>query len=153
MKTRVASCLAASFAIALVAGCSSASAPSAAPSSASVVTLAASLPPAAVSIDAHGETPRSFFMPDKIDIKAGEMLRLVDVGDTLHDFTIDVGGAVPTKPADQHLAFQIKVDLLNTTKQEPVNLPPGTYQFYCSINLGNGSGHALNGMVGTITVH
>jgi len=37
--------------------------------------------------------------------------------------------------------------------QAPINLPPGTYQFYCSISLGNGAGHAVNGMVGTITIH
>jgi plastocyanin len=153
MKTRVAICLAATIATAIAAGCSSASAPTAAPSLAPIATVAASLPPAGLSIDAHGESPESFFMPDKIDVKAGEILRVVDVGDTLHDFTVDVGGAVPTKPADQHIAFQIKVDLLNKTNQAAIDLPPGTYHFYCSVSLGNGAGHAVNGMVGTITVH
>jgi plastocyanin len=116
-------------------------------------TAAASFGPAAAVVEAHGETPTSFFSPKTIDIKAGESVRVVDVGDTEHDFTIDVGGKVPTKPADQHIAVQIKVDLLSTTNQAPINLPPGTYMFYCSVSLGNGAGHAVNGMVGTITIH
>lgn len=151
MKTGVAAALAA--AMLAIAACSSASAPTAVPSATVSATAAASFGPAAVTIEAHGEDPSSFFSPKEVDVKAGDVLRVVDVGDTEHDFTIDVGGVVPTKPSDQHIALQIHVDLLNRTNQAPINLPPGTYKFYCSINLGNGSGHAVNGMVGTITVH
>ena len=53
-----------------------------------------------------------------------------------------------SKLADQHVALQIHVDLLNKTNQAAINVPPGTYKFYCSINLGLGAGHAANGMVG-----
>ena len=129
--------------VAVLAGCSGTATPTASP------TLA----PAAVSIDAHGETGGVSFSPKTIDIKSGDIVRLVDVGDTLHDFTIDVGGTVPAKPADQNIAVQISVDLLNKTNQAAINLPPGTYKFYCSVGLGTGAGHAANGMTGTITVH
>ncbi len=135
-----------------IAGCSSASASKAPPSTTPAATAAPSFGPAAVTIEAHGENPTSFFTPKQVVINAGDVLQLVDVGDTEHDFTIDAGGVVPTKPSDQHIALQIHVDLLNTTNQAAINLSPGTYQFYCSISLGNGSGHAVNGMVGTITV-
>jgi plastocyanin len=140
-------------AAAALAGCSTAAPSNATPSATPVSTAVPSFGPAAVTIEAHGETPTSFFTPKQVVITAGDVLRLVDVGDTEHDFTIDVGGAVPTKPSDQHIAFQIHVDLLNRTNQAAINLPPGTYQFYCSISLGNVAGHAVNGMVGTITVH
>jgi len=140
-------------AAAAFAGCSTAAAPKATPSATPVSTAVPSFGPAAVTIEAHGENPTSFFTPKQVVINAGDVLRVVDVGDTEHDFTIDTGGAVPTKPSDQHIAVQIHVDLLNTTNQAAINLPPGTYQFYCSINLGNGSCHAANGMVGTLTVH
>ena len=126
-----------------VAGCSGPAAPTATP------TLA----PAAVSIDAHGEDGGVSFSPATIEIKAEDIVRLVDVGDTLHDLTIDVDGTVPSKPPDQHIAVQIPVDLLNKTNQAAINLPPGTYKFYCSIGLGTGAGHAANGMTGTITIH
>ena len=115
-------------------------------------TAATSFPSAALTIDAHGENEDPAFTPATADISSGDIVRLVDVGDTLHDFTIDVGGKVPTKPEEQHIALQIKVDLVNKTNQAPVDLPAGTYQFYCSVALGNGAGHAINGMVGTLTV-
>lgn len=148
------------LAVAIVIGCSGqtpSQAPADASSSASAsstasATTATSFPPAAVTIDAHGEDETPAFTPATIDISSGDIVRIVDVGDTLHDFTIDVDGKVPTKPEEQHIALQIKVDLLNTTNQAPVDLPAGTYQFYCSVSLGNGAGHAINGMVGTITV-
>jgi plastocyanin len=152
MNSRGAGALAV-VALAFVAACSSTSAPTVSPSTTATASAAPSFGPANVTIEAHGEDPTSFFSPKQVDVKAGDVLRLVDVGDTEHDFTIDVGGAVPTKPSGQHIALQIHVDLLNKTNQAAINLPPGTYRFYCSINLGNGSGHAVNGMVGTITVH
>ena len=137
--------------VAVLAGCSGAAAPTASPTLAP--TASPSFAPAAVSIAAHGEDGGVSFSPKTIDIKSGDIVRLVDVGDTLHDFTIDVGGTVPAKPADQHIAVQIPVDLLNRTNQAAINLPPGTYKFYCSVGLGSGAGHANNGMVGTLTVH
>jgi plastocyanin len=93
------------------------------------------------------------FSPAKIEVKAGDIVRLVDAGRVLHDLTIDVGGTVPSTPADQHVAVQIPVDLLNKTNQAAINLPPGTYKFYCSIDLGTPSSHAADGMIGTITIH
>jgi plastocyanin len=141
-----------SVALAACSGSAGASAPpSATPSAAP--TAAPSFGPAAVTVAAHGEDGGVSFTPKSIEIKAGDAVRLVDVGDTEHDFTIDVGGTVPTKPAEQHIALQIKVDLVNTVNQAAINLPPGTYKFYCSVSLGNGAGHAVNGMVGTITIH
>jgi plastocyanin len=137
------------------AGCSGSAAPTTAPTTAPTAarTVAPSFAPAAVTVYAHGEDGGVSFTPATIEIKAGDVLQLVDVGDTLHDFTIDVGGTVPKTPADQHIAVQIPVDLVNVTNQAAINLPPGTYKFYCSVSLGNGAGHAVNGMVGTITIH
>ncbi len=142
--------------VSVAAGCSAATGPrrpSASPGAAPAATLAASLPPAAATIEAYGEDPQSYFAPAKVDVTAGDVLRVVDAGDTLHDFTVDVGGTVPTTRQEQHIAFQIKVDLVTRTAQSAITLPPGTYRFYCSVGLGDGSGHAINGMVGTITVH
>ena len=134
-------------AIALMTGCSG---QQAGPTPAA--TAEPTLAPAAVTVEAHGETGGTTFSPATIEIASGAIVRVVDVGDTNHDLTIDVGGKVPTKPADQHFAVQIKVDLAKTTNQAAITLPPGTYSFYCSVALGSGAGHAVNGMVGTITV-
>lgn len=118
-------------------------------------TIAASPAPAAVAVEAQGgELGESLpkFAPSKIEVKAGDIVRLVDVGSVLHDLTIDVGGTVPTS-ADQHVAVQIPIDLLNKTNQAAINLPPGTYKFYCSIDLGTPSSHTADGMIGIITIH
>src|SRR6185369_4449627 len=128
----------------ILAGCSGAAAPAAQPSP----------PPAAISIKAgapgDGDTAALLrFSPSKFEIQSGDVVQVVDNGDTLHDLTIDASGAVPAKPGDQHVAVRISVDLANKTNGSAINLPPGTYQFYCSIDLGNGAGHATNGMVGT----
>ena len=134
--------------VGILAGCSGAAAPTAQPSQA----------PAAMTIKAgapgDGDTASLLrFSPSTFEIKSGDVVQLVDNGDTLHDLTIDTSGSVPAKPGDQHVAVRISVDLANKTNQAAINLPPGTYQFYCSIDLGNGAGHATNGMVGTLTVH
>jgi plastocyanin len=136
--------------VAVLAGCSGTAAPTASP------TLA----PAAITIEAQGpgapSDPAAIpvgFMPSTFEIQAGDIVRLVDAGDTEHDLTIDVGGGVPTTTAEQKVAVQIHVDLLNKTNQAAIDLPPGTYRFYCSIDLGRAVGHAKNGMVGTVTVH
>jgi plastocyanin len=130
--------------LAVAAGCSRDAAPTAAP------TLA----PAAITIEARGgQTEPVRFSPPTFEINAGDIVRVVDAGDTEHDLTIDVGGGVPESTAQQDVSVQIHVDLLSTTNQAAINLPPGTYRFYCSIDLGRNIGHAKNGMVGTITVH
>jgi len=131
-------------AVAALTGCAGAAGPTASPT----------LGPAAVTVEARGGfTANVAFSTKSIEIKSGDVVRLVNVGDVQHDFTIDVGGTVPETPADQHIALQIPVDLLNKTNQAAITLPPGTYQYYCSIDLGSGAGHANNGMFGTITVH
>jgi plastocyanin len=134
--------------VAVLAGCAGTAPPKASPT----------FGPAAMTIKAgtagdDSSTALLRFSPATVDINAGDTLQVVDAGDTLHDFTIDVGGAIPRNPAQQHIAVRISVDLVNKTNQAAINLPPGTYRFYCSIDLGSGAGHANNGMVGTITVH
>jgi plastocyanin len=134
--------------VAILAGCSGSAAPSAQPS----------LAPAAVTIKAgapgDGDTASLLrFSPSTFEIKSGDVVQIVDNGDTLHDLTIDTSGAVPATLGDQNVAVRIAVDLANKTNQAAISLPPGTYKFYCSIDLGNGAGHATNGMVGTLTVH
>jgi hypothetical protein len=49
----------------------------------------------------------------------------------------------------------IAVNLVDTAAQATINLAPGTYTFYCSIDFGSGAGHTSlsgTGMVGTLTV-
>lgn len=121
-------------------------------------TVAPSLVPAAITIEATGDQDEAIrFEPSSFEINSGDIVRLVDVSDTLHDFTIDASGKVPLNPDSTILGspsdlVKIEVDLVNTTAQAAIDLPPGTYAFYCSVDLGNGAGHANNGMVGTITV-
>jgi plastocyanin len=95
-------------------------------------------------------------MPTTIDVKTGDIVRVVDVGGTEHNLTIDASGKVPSSVAAKSDQLVINVDLLNRAAQAAIDLPPGTYTFYCSIDFGSGAGHtALNGtgMVGTLTVH
>lgn len=136
------------MAVVVVAGCAGTTGPKASPTfGPAAITIQAGAP----GDDSSGALLR--FSPATFDIKAGDSVQVVDAGDTLHDFTIDASGAIPDKPAQQHIAVQISVNLIYKTNQAAINLPPGTYRFYCSIDLGNGAGHANNGMVGTITVH
>jgi plastocyanin len=156
MRRRMSTVLLMSIALAACSGSTGASAsPSAVPTAAPTAapTVAVTFGPAAALVQAYGETPDSFFEPKTIEVKAGDSIRVVEMGDSEHDFTIDVGGKIPTTKDEQHIAFQIAVDLVNKTNQAPINLPPGTYRFYCSISLGNVAGHAASGMVGTITIH
>lgn len=141
-----------------IAGCTG-SAQSAGPAPSPTAAAVPSLAPAAVTIEAlGGDEPPLAFSPSAFEIDSGDIVRLVDVGVTLHDLTIDASGKVPLKtdgtilgsPSDR---VKIEVDLVNTTAQAAIDLPPGTYEFHCSVHLGDGAGHANNGMVGTITVH
>jgi plastocyanin len=147
----------------VVAACSAGGARTAAPPSPSPTTAAAtaapSLGPADLTIQATdggitGDAPR--FTPDKIEIKSGGILRLDDVGVTEHNFTIDTTGKIPTATGDRKDAVLISVNLVNSSAEGTINLPPGTYRFYCSIDFGNGAGHTSlqgTGMVGTLVVH
>lgn len=122
-------------------------------------TVTPSLGPADLTIQAtdggiSGGPP--VFMPDKIEIKSGGVLRLDDTGTTQHNLTIDTSGLIPTSGASRKDAVLISVDLVTTSAEGTINLPPGTYRFYCSIDFGTGAGHTSvqgTGMVGTLVVH
>jgi plastocyanin len=144
-----------------VAACSGGGVPSASPVavSPSPSTAAAALGPADLTIEATdggitGAPPK--FMPDAIENKSGGVLRLDDTGTTEHNLTIDTTGLIPTSGAARKDAVLVSVDLVNKSAEATINLPPGTYRFYCSIDFGTGAGHtAVNGtgMVGTLVVH
>ena len=141
-----------------VAGCGSAGGPT---GSAIGGSAAPSLGPAAVTVQAAGggSTNQSLgrlrFEPASIEIKSGEILRLVNASDVEHNLTIDASGAIPNSVASKSDRLVISVDLVNTTSQAVIDLPPGTYRFYCSIDFGAGAAHTSvegTGMVGTIVV-
>jgi len=145
----------------LLAGCSGAGGPSGTTSAASApsATASSSLAPADVTIQAtdHGITGGPpLFMPDKIEIKSGGVLRLDDAGTFQHNLTIDASGRIPSSTAARKDELVISVDLVNTSAEATINLPPGTYRFYCSIDFGSLAGHTSvqgTGMVGTLVVH
>ena len=126
---------------------------------ASVSAEPPSLGPAAATTQATdggitGAPPK--FMPATIDIKSGEVVQLDDTGTTEHNLTIDTSGQIPTSTASRSDSVVIAVDLVNTSAQATINLPPGTYRFYCSIDFGTGAAHTSlqgTGMVGTLIVH
>jgi plastocyanin len=142
-------------------GCTSAAGPAAtvAPIDTPTPTAVALLGPADLTIEAtdggiSGAPPR--FMPDTIEIKSGGVLRVDDTGTSEHNLTIDVTGLIPTSGSARSDKVLIPVDLLNRSAEATINLPPGTYRFYCSIDFGTGSGHTSlqgTGMVGTLVVH
>ncbi|MEX1334155.1 MAG: cupredoxin domain-containing protein [Candidatus Limnocylindrales bacterium] len=78
-----------------------------------------------------------WFSPTEITIDAEQetVLSLTDVGLAAHNLIID------------ELGLQLHVGPGITSEIDVSDLPPGTYQFYCSIY-----GHARAGMVGTLTV-
>lgn len=133
--------------------------PTAAPTQVPSATPAASLAPADLTVQAAdggitGDPPK--FLPEKVEIKSGGVLRLDDTGTTQHNLTIDTSGQIPTSLASRADAVVISVDLVNTSAEGTINLPPGTYRFYCSIDFGTLAGHASlqgTGMVGTLVVH
>ena len=129
----------------------SSTAATAAPATASAPPLG----PADVTVQAaDGEQP--FFLPATIDIKSGGVLRLDDIGTSQHNLTIDTTGLIPTSKASRSDRLLIAVDLVNTSAEAKIDLPPGVYRFYCSIDFGIGAGHTSlqgTGMVGTLTVH
>ena len=142
-------------------GCTSAAGPAAtvAPTDTPTPTAGPSLGPADVTIQANdggmtGGPPK--FIPDAIEIKSGGVLRVDDTGTSEHNLTIDVTGLIPTSGAARSDKVLIPVDLLNKSAEAVINLPPGTYRFYCSIDFGTGAGHTSlqgTGMVGTLIVH
>ena len=146
--------------VASLAGCGgSAQTTSPSPSQTAAASAAPpSLGPAAVTIQATdggitGAPPK--FMPASITIKSGAILQVDDTGTTEHNLTIDTSGKIPTSAASRSDKVLIAVDLVDKSAQAAINLPPGTYTFYCSIDFGTGAGHtSLNGtgMVGTLTV-
>ena len=129
----------------------SSTAATAAPATASAPPLG----PADVTIKAaDGDLP--FFLPATIEIKSGGVLRLDDIGTSQHNLTIDTTGLIPTSKASRSDRLLIAVDLVNTAAEAKIDLPPGVYRFYCSIDFGIGAGHTSlkgTGMVGTLTVH
>ena len=153
------------MAVVALVGCTSAAgpavtvAPTVTPTVRPTPTARPSLGPADVTIDASdggmtGELPT--FIPDAIEIKSGGVLRVDDTGTSEHNLTIDVTGLIPTSGAARSDKVLIPVDLLNKSAEAVINLPPGTYRFYCSIDFGTGAGHTSlqgTGMVGTLVVH
>jgi len=133
----------------------SSTAATAAPATASAPPLG----PADVTVQAAdggmtGAPPK--FLPATIEIKSGGVLRLDDTGTTEHNLTIDTTGLIPTSKASRSDRLLIAVDLVNTAAEAKIDLPPGVYRFYCSIDFGIGAGHTSlkgTGMVGTLTVH
>ena len=125
------------------------------PSTAPAPSPAPPLGPADVTVQAaDGEQP--FFLPATIDIKSGGVLRLDNIGTSEHNLTIDTTGLIPTSKASRSDRLLIAVDLVNTSAEAKIDLPPGVYRFYCSIDFGIGAGHTSlkgTGMVGTLTVH
>jgi plastocyanin len=146
--------------VALLAACggSRGADPAASLAAATPSAAPASLAPAALTIQATdggitGGPPQ--FVPTSISIKSGDILRVTDTGTSEHNLTIDATGLIPTSGAARQDSILISVNLLSTSAQAPINLPPGTYRFYCSIDFGNGAGHTSlqgTGMVGTLTV-
>jgi plastocyanin len=153
------------MAVVALVGCTSAAgpavtvAPTVTPTVRPTPTARPSLGPADVTIDASdggmtGELPT--FIPDAIEIKSGGVLRVDDTGTSEHNLTIDVTGLIPKSGAARSDKILIPVDLLNRSAEATINLPPGTYRFYCSIDFGTGAGHTSlqgTGMVGTLIVH
>ncbi len=77
-----------------------------------------------------------FFAPSAIEVPAGAAsIRLQNAGQVVHNLTID------------ELDVQIVTVVGAAGEIEAEDLPPGTYQFYCSI-----SGHRQAGMEGTLIV-
>ena len=78
-----------------------------------------------------------WFSPTEITIEAGNetVLALTGVGLAAHNLIID------------ELGLQLHVGPGITSEIDVSELPPGTYQFYCSIY-----GHARAGMVGKLTI-
>jgi len=156
-----ASVVALCLAVAAVAGCASAAGSTTTPAATAspAPIAAASLAPADVTIEATdggitGGPP--VFMPTSIEIKSGGVLRVDDTGTTQHNLTIDTTGGIPSSGAARSDKVLIAVDLLNRSAEATINLPPGTYKFYCSIDFGTGAGHTSlqgTGMVGTLVVH
>jgi plastocyanin len=93
----------------------------------------ATLAPTAIEIEARDLS----FTPSTIDAPAGPTtIRLQNAGQVVHNVTFD------------ELGIQIVAIPGAVAEIEAEDLPPGTYQFYCSI-----SGHRLAGMEGTLIVH
>lgn len=78
-----------------------------------------------------------WFSPNEITIAAGEptLLVLSDVGQVAHNLIVD------------ELGLQLYVGPGISSEISVSQLPPGSYQFYCSI-----FGHRRAGMYGTLTI-
>jgi plastocyanin len=101
-------------------------------------------------------TPTEFrFAPNAITVRANAPVRLTfdnrlrpdnGGGALAHDFTIDnIGGrGLLSRLAGYRVHIAVAADSEATGEFQ---LPRGTYAFYCSVDR-----HALDGMVGTVTV-
>lgn len=148
------------FAVILLAGCSAGAgqAGTAAPTPSPSPAATASLAPADLTVqavDGGSGGALGAFAPDKVEIKSGGVLRLDDAGQFEHNLTIDTSGQIPSSVAARSDNIVIAVDLVNRSAEATINLPPGTYRFYCTIDFGVGGHTSLNGtgMVGTLVVH
>jgi plastocyanin len=77
------------------------------------------------------------FTPDKVTAKPGIATIKLSADGGIHDFVFD--GA--------YQGFQLEADGGGATQSMKIDLKPGTYTFYCSID-----GHRAQGMEGTLTV-
>lgn len=95
------------------------------------------LVPAVVPARVTVEAGDLWFSPNEITIDSSQptVLALTGVGQLAHNLTL----------AD--LDLQLSVGPGTTSEVTVVDLPPGTYPFYCSV-----FGHARGGMYGTLTV-
>ena len=86
-----------------------------------------------VEVEAH----EFYFQPNQLTVSASGPTTIVlhDTGMITHNFTVDA------------LGIQVVASHGRTAEVTLQDLPPGSYQFYCSI-----SGHKEAGMVGTIVV-
>lgn len=120
----------------LLAGCSSGGSSSAAPPATAPPATTSSASPAASTggpLAATLTQDNFSFSPAKLTVKSGSTITLTNANAiTSHNFTIDGQGVNVTNAAGQ-------------SQDVTLNLPPGTYPFFCSF-------HVSQGMKGTLTV-
>jgi len=90
-------------------------------------------PAGGITIEANDSftfTPSEITIPANTDVE----ITLINTGVLPHDFTVDEANVKITAEGGQQATGTI-------------NLPPGTYEFYCSV-----PGHRESGMVGTLIV-
>ncbi|MDO8485522.1 MAG: cupredoxin domain-containing protein [Candidatus Limnocylindrales bacterium] len=98
-------------------------------------------PPGAISIKMAWEAPR--FAPDQVTAKAGTVVFFIQMSPrgSLADHNMAFGPKIYKVLARSSFVRAYKSAVFTVE-----GLTPGTYTFWCEV-----SGHAANGMVGTLT--